>query len=177
MARLPFTSRARASDGDADSPTPTQPTVTRRLLPPPGVLRRERRALLRVREERLRDLGGLMLEMYRRDQFREDLLVERCVELTGLDERLEELDALLAAATLGRRRPPSARCECGRAIAWGAHFCPDCGRPLRDMPAPRTCAGCNTPQAADARYCGTCGRPVDATEAEGGPLSDDWNDA
>ena len=34
-----------------------------------------------AREERLRDLGGLMLEMYRRDQFRQDLLVDRCIEL------------------------------------------------------------------------------------------------
>jgi hypothetical protein len=50
---------------------------------------------LRVREERLRDLGGLMLEMFRRDQFRQDLLVERCEELVAVDERLRELDTLL----------------------------------------------------------------------------------
>ena len=56
----------------------------RRSLPHPGQLRRERRALLRAREGRLRDLGGLMLEMFRRDQFRQDLLVERCDELLAL---------------------------------------------------------------------------------------------
>jgi len=43
---------------------------------------------LAAREDRLRDLGGLMLEMYRRDQFRQDLLVDRCVELVQLEERL-----------------------------------------------------------------------------------------
>ena len=54
--------------------------------------------LLLLREAGLRDLGGLMLEMYRRDQFRQDLLVDRCVELAQIEERLAELDALLAAA-------------------------------------------------------------------------------
>ena len=40
---------------------------------PAGVLRRERRALLRARTTRLGDLGGLLVEMYRRGAFREDL--------------------------------------------------------------------------------------------------------
>ena len=39
--------------------------------PAASELRRERRALLLLREERLRELGGLTLEMYRRDQFNE----------------------------------------------------------------------------------------------------------
>ena len=48
-------------------------------------LRRERRALLLLREDRLRDLGGLTLEMYRRDQFNEVLVVERCAELIAIE--------------------------------------------------------------------------------------------
>ena len=51
-------------------------------------LRRERRALLLLREERLRDLGGLTLEMYRRDQFNEALVVERCAELVAIETRV-----------------------------------------------------------------------------------------
>jgi hypothetical protein len=90
-------------------------------------LRRERRSLLQVREQRLRDLGGLMVEMYRRDQFRQDLLVERCTELVAIEDRLGDLDALLAAAVSIRHRP-SARCECGAPILWGTRFCPSCGR-------------------------------------------------
>ncbi|MFY9578354.1 MAG: hypothetical protein WAQ33_03445, partial [Gaiellaceae bacterium] len=106
MARLPRLRRA----ADVASSRPQAPP--RRPLPHPGLLRRERRALLRAREERLRDLGGLMLEMYRRDQFRQDLLVERCEELVVLDERLQELDTLLAAAVSSRRPAPAARCAC-----------------------------------------------------------------
>jgi hypothetical protein len=101
----------------------------RRRLPPASQLRRERRALIRAREQRIRDLGGLMLEMYRRDEFRQDLLVDRCGELLALEERLAELDALLAVAVSARARR-SARCECGSPILWGSRFCAHCGRPI-----------------------------------------------
>ena len=97
--------------------------------PSPSRLRRERRSLLRLREELLRDLGGLMLEMVRRDQFRQDLLLERCAELTELDARLAELDGLLAVS-FSLRRTPTARCECGAPIPGGASFCARCGRPV-----------------------------------------------
>src|SRR5579864_2557214 len=125
MARLPFLSRR----GGGRAPDAASPGVQRRALPPAGQLRRERRALGRLRELRLRDLGGLMLEMYRRDQFRQDLLIEHCAALVAVDRRLEELDALLAVST-ARRARPAARCECGAPILWGSHYCANCGRPL-----------------------------------------------
>jgi hypothetical protein len=118
---------------EAPAPAPTNRAV-RRALPPAGQLRRERRLLLLAREERLRDLGGLMLEMYRRDQFRQDLLVDRCVELQQLEERLAELDALLAAAVSRGRTRPSALCVCGAPIFWGSKFCAQCGRPVVAAP-------------------------------------------
>jgi uncharacterized protein YjiS (DUF1127 family) len=132
----------------------------RRSLPHPGQLRRERRALLRVREERLRDLGGLMLEMFRRDQFRQDLLVERCDELIALDERLQELDTLLAASVSVRRAAPAARCACGAPIVWGSHFCANCGRPVTATPPVVACTQCGSALAADAKFCAVCGQVV-----------------
>jgi hypothetical protein len=92
--------------------------------PQPGVLRRERRALLKAREDALRDLGGLLVEMYRRGGFRDDLLAERSATIVGIDVRLAEIEELLHA---GRRVP---RCECGSPILRGSHFCPNCGRQL-----------------------------------------------
>ena len=92
--------------------------------PQPGVLRRERRALLKAREDALRDLGGLLIEMYRRGSFRDDLLAERAAGVVGIDGRLGEIEELLHA---GRRVP---RCECGAPILRGSRFCPNCGRPL-----------------------------------------------
>jgi RNA polymerase subunit RPABC4/transcription elongation factor Spt4 len=117
------------------------PTPARRALPPPGVIRRERRALQRVREDRLRDLGGLILEMYRRDRFREDLLAGRCNELLGLDARMHELD------------------ECGAPLPWASHFCPNCGRPAGDRPV-LACADCGRPLPGDALFCASCGAPA-----------------
>jgi rubrerythrin len=111
-----------------------------------------------VREERLRDLGGLALEMYRRDQFREDLLLEQCAELMTLEERLHELDQLLATATAVRQTPRGARCACGAPILYGSHFCANCGRPVEGAgSAPAACPSCGGPLAADAKFCPTCG--------------------
>jgi hypothetical protein len=90
--------------------------------PQPGVLRRERRALLKARQDALRDLGGLLVEMYRRGSFRDDLLSERAAAIVGIDARLGEIEELLHA---GRKVP---RCECGAPILRGSHFCPNCGR-------------------------------------------------
>ena len=133
MPRLP--GFRRASDGESPSPPPATARAVRRALPPAGQLRRERRGLLQLREARLRDLGGLMLEMYRRDQFRQDLLVDRCGELVTLEERLAR--ARRAARRRGVARPgarPAARCECGAAVFWGSKFCAQCGRPTSRRP-------------------------------------------
>ena len=96
-------------------------------LPSPGALRRERRALLQFRNESLRDLGGLILEMFRQNRFNDELVRERCSELVELDRRLGELEEVLRAAT---HRAPVRRCECGSEIPPFARFCPGCGRDL-----------------------------------------------
>jgi Double zinc ribbon len=121
---------------------------------------------MRVREERLRDLGGLVLEMYRRDQFRQDLLIERCDELLALDDRLQELDTLLAASVSSRRPAPAARCVCGAPIAAGSHFCGNCGRPVGAAPAVVACANCGAPLPADAKFCAACGHSLTAAAEE-----------
>ena len=121
MVRLPRLQRLLRRD-------PARPR--RRPAPPAGELRRERRALLRLREQKLRDLGGLSLEMYRRDRFREDLLLERCAELIGLEARIHELDVLLGAAQRAPGVPKTSRCECGAPLLWGSRFCATCGRPV-----------------------------------------------
>jgi Double zinc ribbon len=164
MVRPSFLSRFRRQDARDEEREPGeqrgQPQPVRRPLPPPGVLRRERRALTRAREERIRDLGGLMLEMYKRDQVREDLLVEQCGELVSLEQRLQEIDSLLAAAAAGRRQAPAARCECGAPVLWGSHFCSNCGRPVGQRPVV-ACSRCGHPLPADAGFCSSCGQPIE----------------
>ena len=133
-------------------------------LPPAGVLRRERRALLRFREERLRDLGGLLLEMFRRDRFREDLVRERCEELLEIDDHLAAVDSLLG---LSWTLPEQARCACGAAIAADAQFCAACGRSLGETS--RQCAACGSALPADATFCSRCGMRADARAVQTEP--------
>lgn len=135
MARLPLPFRRQAEplpSLPAGEGTPARlPAAPRRAAPPPAELRRERRLLLRVREQRLRDLGGVVLEMYRQDDFRESLLYELCAEVAAVEERLQEVEVLL-----GGYRPAAARCACGAPLFWGARFCGNCGRPLVQSAVP-----------------------------------------
>ena len=143
-SRTPAVPRAQTANG---APAPPVPAA-------PGALRRERRALARVREDRIRDLGGLALEMMRRSRFRQDLLFEQCREILVLESRIHEIEAMLARASAARRRRGD-RCECGAPLAVGAHFCANCGRPTGTVLV--SCAQCGTALAADARFCSNCG--------------------
>ena len=156
---MTFLDRLRGSDsGDLPRPAADAPQT----LPPAGTIRRERRALIRAREERIRDLGGLALDMHRRGAFRQALLDEKAGEIVALEERLQELDSMLAAATAARRPGSAPRCACGAPILWGSHFCSNCGRPTGT--AVVTCAECGAPLAADARFCANCGRVAESAE-------------
>jgi hypothetical protein len=120
----------RAEEKSASDSEGTQRAPRRRPLPPAGHLRRERRNLLRLREQQIRDVGGLVLEMYRQDRFRQDLIYEQAAEIVALEERLREVDELLLAVS-NRRVASGPRCEqCGTPLYPGARFCPSCGRPV-----------------------------------------------
>jgi hypothetical protein len=110
------------------------------VVPPVRELKRERKALLLVREERLRDLGGLTLEMYKRDRFNAGLVVERCAELVAIEARVQEIDALLDGTVSLRTGGGGSVCPCGAPLLLGARYCATCGRPIgggvRAEPAP-----------------------------------------
>jgi hypothetical protein len=159
--RFPLLDRIRRRSEPASHEAPT-PLVRR--APSPGALRRERRAILKAREQRIRDLGGLTVEMYRRSTFRDELLIEGCREIIALEERINDLDAMLASFASARRAPTT--CECGAPVPWGSHFCANCGRPVGTQPV-IACEHCGHPLPADAKFCAGCGR--DAGPAEEAP--------
>ena len=72
-----------------------------------------------------------MLEMYRRDSIRQDLLLERCRDLMALDDRLGELETLLAASLSRGHVREAVHCECGAPVFWRARYCAQCGRALQ----------------------------------------------
>lgn len=125
-------------------------------------MRREREGLLRRREVEIRDVGGLALEMYRRDRFNPDLLLTRCAEVLSLEERIHELDSFLAAAEVAARGSGAETCRCGAPIVRGAHFCSHCGRPASETPPVVTCDHCGQPLPADVNFCPVCGHGVAA---------------
>lgn len=105
--------------------------------PAPRELKRERKALVQFREDRLRDLGGLTLEMFKRDRFDAGLVVERCAELVAVEARVQEIDAMLDGSAQVRGGV-AAVCACGAPLLLGARFCATCGRPAgRSRPTPR----------------------------------------
>lgn len=153
---------------EAKSEKPRRPRgkdARARATRPPAInlslVRRERRALLRERERRIRDLGGLLLEMYRRDQFREDLLIEHCAQTMGVENRIHELEAILARGN-SRRGTTGPHCVCGAPLFYGARFCASCGRPTELGDTGELCAKCLQPLAPGASFCAGCGALVSA---------------
>ncbi len=53
-----------------------------------GLMRRHLRGLEETREDSLRDLGGLALEMYRHERFDSRLLWSRAAELAAVDDEI-----------------------------------------------------------------------------------------
>jgi hypothetical protein len=103
-----------------------------------------------------------MLEMYKRERFKPELFYEQCGELVAIEERIYELDGALASVTR-QTMAEANRCACGAPLAWGAHFCANCGRPVGEAPVV-ACAHCGAPLPADVTFCANCGRPAEPAE-------------
>ena len=126
---------------------------------------RERRSLVRRREIEMRDVGGLAVEMVRRDRFKPELLVSRASEVLALERRINELDAFLAASeAVPRGMGTATLCKCGAPLVRGAHFCAHCGRPAAETAPVVACGHCGNPLPAEANFCSACGNSVAADE-------------
>ncbi len=156
-------------DGAEPEPPPSPPP------PRPVSPQRERRWLTRQREIELRDVGGLAVEMARRDDWRYPLLHSRCAEVLAMEERIHELDSMIAASEIAARGVGAQPCVCGAPILRGSHFCSHCGRPASDMPPVVACNHCGQPLPADVNFCPVCGHAVaaEAFEAAAGPAEVD----
>jgi hypothetical protein len=132
-------------------------------------LARERRALARQREVDIRDVGGLAVEMVRRDRWKPELLITRAGDVLHVEQRMHELDSLLVAEAAARSFPDAAQCRCGAPLPPGVHFCANCGRPAVTTLPVVTCAHCGQPLPADANFCSFCGNAAVAAEYQPAP--------
>ena len=159
MARIPFFGKRDAAagppahDGDTMVAAPTPANV-----PSASQLRREIRSLVEKREIDIRDLGGLTLEMVRRERFKPELLAERAEDILAGEDRIRELDLLLNPPG-GRRTSSSggSACKCGTPLEAGARFCWRCGRPNEAAMPLVPCRRCHEALPADAEFCPRCG--------------------
>jgi hypothetical protein len=135
-------------------------------VPSPRRMRRERHSLARRREIEIRDVGGLTVEMVRRDRFRPDLLIERANDVLMIEQRLNEIDSLLMASLVAARGPLRAlpRCECGAPLPAGVHFCSHCGRPAPGSRPIAVCSHCGQPLPAGVNFCAYCGNSAAGDE-------------
>jgi hypothetical protein len=113
-----------------------------------GRLRRRLRFLRRARELQLRDLGGLVFDLYRFGQQREPLVRGKLDAVIATDHELRSLEDMLA--------DPRATREVRRPSVGGA------------------CPGCNALYPSDASFCSECGLALAAdVEAPAQPNADE----
>lgn len=135
------------------------PSPKERIASAAAPLHDRRRRLVGAREATLRDLGGLMLEMYKRNRFREELLLDKCEEVLAIEVEIAHVDQRLFQLA-----PPNAagmraigRCECDAPIHPGQNFCGVCGRSFATLTQGRSCARCGSGLRPGDHYCATCG--------------------
>ena len=116
-----------------------------------GRLRRQVRFLRKQRELQMRDLGGLIFDMYRFGSKRQDLVREKLRLMFEADRELRQFEAMLG----GRR---------------GA-------LEVREPGVGGSCPRCLTLYSTDAHYCWRCGLALTEEAETGGVLDADDLDA
>ncbi len=125
----------RDASGNAIAQPRSAPGEARKAA---GDMRKERAGLARRYQELRGDLGGLLIEMARRDHFNFNLLRLRAAEAVEVEQRAREIDGHLTALAANQRLSLPAgtvamtakKCaNCTGAIPADANFCAYCGTP------------------------------------------------
>lgn len=139
MSRL---SRHPGGASESDGPAADRPAPAASLdLRARGRARRRLRYLRRVRELQLRDLGGLVFDLYRFGEQREALVRAKLDAIIATDKEIAWLEDALGQPA-GERR-----LEVRQPAVGGA------------------CANCGAFHGSDARYCATCGAELAVARA------------
>lgn len=137
--------KADALAAGTDEPAglePDEPLVRRPNARERGRMRRRLRKLVRIRDAKLRELGGLVLEMQRLGRENPALLKQRAAELQAIDDEArglasalgeeKDLEQVLAAGITG------ACTQCGTLMSTSDRFCSRCGAPAGQTRTPHT---------------------------------------
>lgn len=122
--------RSADSPGPAGGPPEPSPPLRARAR---GRARRRLRYLRQLRDLQLRDLGGLVFDLYRFGEQREALVRGKLDAIIATDKEIATLETRLGQVPQGRlleiRQPGvgGACASCGAFHASDAHFCSTCG--------------------------------------------------
>ncbi len=191
----PATEAQAATATQAQAPAAATPAAAEPAVAPPagldapaepaapgfrqrGRMRRRARFLRRARELAYRDLGGLVFEMHRLGQRRDDLAAAKLETLGHIDAELRALEDALGerrAVTVLREAGIAACPRCAAIHGSDDRFCPICGlsmgrradRPMTASPAPPAAAP--APAATDPAPAGA--PRVGAPRAAAPPLA------
>jgi len=128
----------------AEDPDPAARDERASRPPTVGQLRRERKRLWSERQETVFHVGGLAVELRRREMLDEGLVARRADTVLDMDARIVEIDAKLSGLDEQRRR----------------------GR-TRTPDARGYCLSCGGPYLADAVFCSRCGARIHTPSDEG----------
>jgi hypothetical protein len=141
---------------DAAADVPADPGFLER-----GGLRRRLRFLRKARELAYRDLGGLIFEMHRLGQRRDDLVAGKLATLGRIDGELRAIEVALRqqrGVTVLREAGVTACARCAAIHSSEDRFCPACGfsltrhadRPIAGVPVASPTASQAAPVVASA---------------------------
>jgi len=165
--------RSADSSGPAGGPPEPSPPLRARAR---GRARRRLRYLRQLRDLQLRDLGGLVFDLYRFGEQREALVRGKLDAIIATDKEIATLETRLGLAPPGRvleiRQPGvgGACASCGAFHASDARFCSTCGVELTVATA--AAAAGRARQAMDEWYDAEAA-PVIPSEAEAVPVAED----
>ena len=173
---------ASSNSGEAGTqlavrPEPPSEPETRRLgLRERSRLRRRVRFLRKRRELELRDLGGLIFDMYRFGSKRQDLVRDKLQDMFAADRELREFEHLLdrrqrrldlREAGVGGACP-----RCQQLYSTEARFCSRCGESLADGARRDVVVGPQTARREGSSFYEPHTPPVAEAEAPGWPRAE-----
>ena len=132
-----------APEDEAATAVPSDKPARPERPPSIGQLRRERKRLWAERQENVYHLGGLALDLKRRELLGDPLVAKRADVITEMDLRILDLDEQLNEADERRRR----------------------GR-VREPDPVGYCMSCGAPHQSEAAFCFRCGARIHVPEED-----------
>lgn len=131
-------------------------------------LRNQLRHLGKEKEEKINQLGRLVYDMLRKEEYEEQKIKDFYPSINAIDrqivnveEEIKKIQEMSASADISI----VARCECGAEITANQKFCASCGRDVKEVTmqalAPqegmKRCSTCGAEIKETAKFCGKCG--------------------